>query len=117
MEVNDIEARHVGEHQLHQPNVVGQRIPAVRIAPEGVRASGDELRGGRRVSAREQRHLVPFRHQLLGEVGDDPLGAAVELWGNGFVERCDLCNAHGSASYSLWFWTRTRGSPPRCFWK
>ncbi len=42
-------------------------------------ASATSLRRGHRVAAREQRHVMALRDQLLGEIGDDALGAAIEL--------------------------------------
>jgi hypothetical protein len=48
----------------------------------------------RRVTAREQRHLVPEFDQLVDQPGDDPLSAAIELRRDAFGQRCDLGDAH-----------------------
>src|SRR5690606_3928018 len=38
---------------------------------------------------------MPLSDQFLGEVGDDPLGAPIELRWTAFRERCDLGDFHG----------------------
>ena len=43
VEVEHVEARDVGEDQLHQANVVGQRLPAFAVLPQRARTAGDEL--------------------------------------------------------------------------
>ena len=94
VEVDDVEAGDVLEDQLHQPDVVRQRLPAVRVAPQGPRAGGDQLRRCLRVAAGEQRDLVPQPHQLFGQVGDDTLRAAVQLRRHALIQRGDLCDSH-----------------------
>src|SRR5215510_10746329 len=44
VEVDDIEARHVVEDQLHQTDVLRQSFVALRIAPERLGTSCDEFR-------------------------------------------------------------------------
>src|SRR5690606_33724843 len=41
---------------------------------------------------------MPLSDQFLGEVGDDPLGAPIELRWTAFRERCDLGDFHGYTS-------------------
>ena len=45
-----------------------------------------------RVAAREERHIVALPNQLLGQIGDHALGAAVQLWRDALEERRDLCD-------------------------
>lgn len=42
------------------------------------------------VTAGKQRYVVSELHQRVGKVGDNPLGASVELWRHGFDQRGDL---------------------------
>jgi len=62
--------------ELHHS--VRRRVGHLREA-EGSWSARNEL--GRRlgVAAREERHLMSLPHQLLGQVGNNPLGAAIEL--------------------------------------
>ena len=64
--------------------------------PQRLGHGRDEVGLRHRVAAGEQRDLVALADQLLGQPGDDALGAAVELGGNAFVEGRDLCDSQGS---------------------
>ena len=44
----------------------------------------------------EQRDVIADRHEFIGQIGDDALGAAVELGGNCFHQRRDLRYPHQS---------------------
>ena len=48
---------------------------------------------GLRVAAGEQRDLVAVAHQLLGQIGDDPLGTPVELRRHALIQGSDLGDA------------------------
>ena len=67
----------------------GRGIEADRLV-----AHGHQRRLGPRLGAGEQRHVVAELDQGVGEMGDDPLGAAVEARRDGLVERCDLGDLH-----------------------
>ena len=54
----------------------------------------DQARARLRVSAREERDVVPSTNQLLGEKRDDAFCAAVEFRGNRLVQRRDLSDPH-----------------------
>ena len=52
-------------------------IARLGVEPEGPRRHRDQLGLGARVTAREERDRMPAPHQLVTEVRDDALGAAV----------------------------------------
>ena len=87
MEVNHVEPGDIGKDQFHQPDMLRQRLPAARIAPECAGTPGDEPRPRLRIAAGEQGHFVPQPHQLFGQVGDDALRPAVEFRRHAFKER------------------------------
>src|SRR5262249_55745412 len=91
----------IPEDQLHEPDMVGERLPAIRVAPQGAGAGSDELRPGPGVAAGEQRDLVPQPNQLLRQVGNDALRAAVQARGDTLVKGGDLCNSHGALVLGL----------------
>ena len=94
VEVQDVELVRLRAHALEHQGKRRERILDRGIEPQRPRRAGDEPRGGLRVAAREERHIVPQPHQLLAEVGLHALGAAVKLRRHGFGERCDLGNPH-----------------------
>src|SRR5690606_8592790 len=75
-------------------HVVGQGIADLGIEPERLLAARHQLRGRQRVAAREQGDLVTLPDQLLGQIGDDSLRAAVEAGWNAFDQGCDLRDSH-----------------------
>ena len=66
------------------------------IEPDRLIAHRHQLGLGLRVGAGEQGHLVAQVDQRVGQVGDDPLGAAIESRRHGFVQRRDLGDPHSS---------------------
>ncbi len=94
VEVDDVEGPGLLRHPVYKPHVVGQRVAAPRIRAQGVRHDGDELRGGSGVSAGEEGDLVALADQLLGQVGDDALRAAVGPRGDALVQGGYLCDLH-----------------------
>src|SRR5262249_17637388 len=54
-----------------------------------------QLRGGARVTAAEQRHVVTERDQLLDEPVHHPLSSAVEFWRYCFGQWSHLGDTHG----------------------
>ena len=59
-----------------------------------LRYAGHEIGRRDRIAARKQRDVVAERHQFLGQVGDDPFGAAIEPRRHAFDKRRDLCDFH-----------------------
>ena len=81
VEVDDVELGARWRDLLEQQDVVRQRVDAARVEPQRPRRARHQPRRGHRVAAGEQRDVVALRHELLGQVGDDALGAAVERGG------------------------------------
>ena len=99
MEMQDVESLgHAADvfhhHQLRRDRIGNRGIEAQRLRPHR-----PERGAGLRIAAREQRHLVAHRDQLFRQVGDDPLGAAVEARRHGFDEGSNLGDAHGAETH------------------
>ena len=62
-------------------------------------AAGDQLGAGAGIPAREERHVVPGAHELLGEIRDDPLRPAIKLRWDSLHERRNLGNPHFLGSF------------------
>ena len=86
--------------QLVQHREMGREIgvEGAGIEPDGLVAHRHERGPGPRLGTGKQRHLVAELDQGVGEMGDDPLGAAVESGRDGLVQRCDLGNPHQAPS-------------------
>jgi hypothetical protein len=64
---------HLVDHQHEVRNGVAHR----RIEAERARATGNQLCAGDGVPAREQRHVVAEPDKSFGQIGNDPLSAAI----------------------------------------
>ena len=73
-----------GDRRLQRRGIEPQRLVADRHEP----CVGDCVRTGK------QGDIMPARHQPIGQVGDDPFGAAIKPWRNGFEQRGDVGNSH-----------------------
>ncbi len=93
MEVDEVETGDIGEDEFHEPDVMGECVLAIRIAPQSAGARGDEPGSGLRVAARKQRDLVSESNQLLREIRHDTLGAAVQVRGDALVQGGHLCDS------------------------
>ena len=71
---------------------IGSTTSSSRRSAAG--SAGDQLGRGPRVAAGEQRDLVALANQLLGQVRDDALGAAVARRRHALDERRHLRDAH-----------------------
>ena len=108
MKMDHVESIGLARDELDEPDVVRQRIPAVRLVPERPSAAGDQPGRGFGVSAGEQGHVMALPDQFLGQVGNNPLRSAVELRRNAFEERGNLCNPHGSVPLVATVWRFSR---------
>ena len=79
---------------LQHEDVVRHLVDAVLVEPERAAAAGDQVRLRFRVPAREQRDVVALPDELLGQVGNDALGAAVVLGRHALEQRRNLGNSH-----------------------
>jgi hypothetical protein len=94
VEVQHVEILGAAPHLLHHQHVWRDHVVNRGIQTQGARPHFVQTSRGDRVATGEQRHLVSERNQLLCQVRHHPLGAAVELRRDGFVQRSDLRNAH-----------------------
>ena len=97
MEMEDVERAGQGADAVEHDDVGRNRILDARVEPQCGVAEGDEPGGGAGVAAGEQGHVVTLPHQLLGQVGDDALGASVQARRAAFVQGSDLRDFHGGS--------------------
>jgi len=95
--VDHVELVRALERLLQHHDVTRDRLGLARVEPQRARAAGYELRAGARVTGGEQGQRVALGHQRLGQPRHHALGSAVAIRRNGFVQRRDLCDAHGSS--------------------
>ena len=99
MEVQDVEVGGPLPDAVEHQHVIGNRIAHAGVEAQSLRHAGHEFGGRDRIPAGKQRDVMAERHQFLGQVGDDPLGAAVKPWGNAFDQRRDLRDFHYCSSF------------------
>jgi len=84
VQVTEVEVHHVElggtlMHALEEQHVVRHFVDAVLVEPEAPVRDGDETGARVRVARSEERHVVALADELLGQVRDDALRAAVVL--------------------------------------
>jgi hypothetical protein len=94
MEVNDIELPRHAAHALEQQDVMGELVDAVIVETQRPRRDGHERRVRDGIAAGKERHVVALPNELVGQIRDDPFGAAVVPGRYAFVQRRDLCDPH-----------------------
>src|SRR5439155_8810255 len=93
MGVDDVKVPRALEDLGHFHDVRGELVVDGGIEAQGVRR-GRHQRGPRaRISAGKEGDLMSAPDELLGEIGDDALGASVERRGHTLVKRRDLRDA------------------------
>ena len=90
MEMQDVEVVGALADAIEHQHVIGDRIADAGVEPECLGHAGHEIGRRDRIAAREQRHVMAEANQFLGQVGDDPLGAAVKSWGDAFHQGRNL---------------------------
>ena len=98
MEVQDVEVVGALAHAVQHQHVIGDRIADAGVEPQRRGHAGHQIGRRDRIAAREQRHVMAERHQFFGQVGNDPLGAAIKPWGNALHQRRDLRDFHNCLS-------------------
>ena len=98
MEVQDVEIVGALAHAIEHQHVIGNRIADAGVEPQRLGHAGNEIGRRDRIAARKQRHFVAKRHQFFGQIGDDPLGAAIKPWWNALHQRRDLRDFHSLSS-------------------
>ena len=99
MEVQDVEFIGALAHAIEHQHVVGNWIADAVFEPQRFGYARHKIGGRDRIAAGKEGDLMAERHQLLGQVGDDPLGAAIEARGNAFDQRRDLRDFHTFPNY------------------
>ena len=94
MKMDEIEMVRVAQQLLEHHEVMRQGILARGIEPQRLWSCRDEPCLGHRVASGEQSDLMSARNELLGEIGDDPLGSSVELRRHALEQRSDLSHTH-----------------------
>jgi hypothetical protein len=82
VEMQHVELARAAAHALEHHQMVGQGILDARIEAQRARRAGDEPRARLGIGAREEGHVVPEAHQLLGEIENHPFGAPIEPRGH-----------------------------------
>jgi hypothetical protein len=98
MEMQNVEFLDSLAHLVEHEHVVGDGVLDGRIEPQRGHGAAGELGGGDGIAAGEQRHVVPELHQFFGQIGDDPLGAAIQARRHALHQGGDLRNTHRETS-------------------
>src|SRR6266404_479895 len=88
MKVNDVELSDAVQHFLKHHKMMRKLVDTlVVIEAQRFRAAWHQVCRCFGVSARKQCYFVSILNERLGQIRNNPLGAAVKLWRNAFVER------------------------------
>ena len=87
-------------HLINHQHEVRNDIAHGRIEAQRARTTGSQLSAGDRVRACKERHIVAKPDEFFGQVGNDPLSAAIETRRNALDERSDLCDFHNDLYFS-----------------
>ncbi len=90
MEVQDVEVVDPLADAIKHQHVVGDRIADAGVEPECLGYAGYEISCGDRIATRKQGYIMAEANQLFSQIGDDPLGAPVQSWGDAFHQRRNL---------------------------
>ncbi|MNQ90988.1 hypothetical protein D3C85_1063510 [compost metagenome] len=112
MEMDDVERVGAVQNGGQQGHVRGQvGLQRLGVQPDRLIAHRDQPRPRLGLGAGEQGHLVAQIDQGVGQVGDDPLGAAVETRRHRLIEGRDLSNLHDpTPAPPMAHWNRQHGS-------
>jgi hypothetical protein len=86
VKVNHVELTYVSKDEFKHSHMMRENLAHLGIAPECPWTHLHEPRSRLRVSARKQGYVMSEPYELLGEIGDDPFGAAVKGWRHGLVQ-------------------------------
>ena len=94
VEMHHVERAGILRQALQHHDLVGERRAARLVEAQRLRAAGAQLGARLRIAARVERHIVAQRHQLLGQIGDDALGPAIEFRRHAFGQGRNLGDLH-----------------------
>src|SRR5262249_12465377 len=87
VEMNDIELLGSPCHDLQRDDMRSEIVTYPLVETQRTWPNRLQLRLGHAIAAGKQRHFVAEAGELIGEIGDDPLGAAIELGWHGLHQR------------------------------
>ena len=96
MEMQGIELIGALAHRFQQHHVVGNGVANMGIEAKRHVGDGHQFRARDGIAAGEQCHVMPLVDQRLGEVRNDALGPAVQLWRHAFGQGSDLSDFHSA---------------------
>src|ERR1700729_2653165 len=94
VKMKNVELLRALAHLINHQREVRNDIAHGRIEAQRARTTGSQLSAGDRVRACKECHIVAKPDEFFGQVGNDPLSAAIETRRNALNERSDLCDFH-----------------------
>ena len=100
VKMKNVELLRALAHLINHQHEVRNDVAHGRIKAQRTSATGSQLGAGDGVPARKERHIVAKPDKFFGQVGNDPLSAAIETRRNALNERSDLCDLHDGVEKS-----------------
>ena len=94
VKMENVELLRVLAYLIDHQHEVRNAVAHGRIEAERASTTGNQLGAGDRIPARKERHIVAKPDKFFGQIGNDPLSAAIETRRNTLNERSDLCDFH-----------------------
>ena len=94
VKMKNVELLRALAHLINHQHEVRNDVAHGRIEAQRARTTGSQLGAGDKVRACKERHIVAKPDEFFGQVGNDPLSAAIETRRNALNERSDLCDFH-----------------------
>jgi hypothetical protein len=94
MKVQDVEFVGSFTQLIEHHHLMRDRIADRRVKPQRMGGAGHEFGSCNRIAAGKQRDLMTLRYQFLGQIGNHPLGTAIEARRHALEQRSNLCNPH-----------------------
>ena len=81
-------------HGIEQHHMIGDGITDMGIEPQRHVRHRNQFRARDGIAAGKQCHVMALVDQGFGQVGNDTLGSAIELWRHAFGQWSDLRDFH-----------------------
>src|ERR1700683_345910 len=79
---------------INHQHEVRNDVAHCRIKAERTGTTGSQFSASDGIPARKERHIVPKPDKFFGQVGNNPLSAAIETRRNALNKGSDLCDFH-----------------------
>src|ERR1700680_1315997 len=99
VKMENVEFLRVLPYLIDHQHEVWNAVAHGRIKAERTSTTGNQLGAGDRIPTCKERRPVAEPNKFFGQIGSDPLGAAVETRRNALNERSDLCNFHNDITF------------------